>query len=125
MMSFEIVGYVWRGETYCAHCVGRGDPIFAGDEAADELRCSECGDVLSGEEKTLTERRAEEALEAKWAEEAEAQRSAEIERALIDLEDSVAETENDVEALKQELERKRAVASVKRAELLKRLEEGT
>ena len=122
--AHEVVGRVLDGAVLCEDCAeGQGDPIFLGDELADNDRCEDCNDVLSGDSETRTEREAREALEAALEVAAEKERVACIERSLRELDEDVAATENDVEALKRELERKVAEARIKRESLLRRLDE--
>lgn len=115
--AHEVVGRVLDGAVLCEDCAeGQGAPIFLGDELADDARCEDCHDVLSGDDETRTEREARESLEASMEAEAETARVEYIERSLRELDADVAETE-------KELERKRAEARIKREALLRRLDE--
>lgn len=122
--AHEVVGRVLDGAILCEDCAeGQGDPIFLGDELADDARCEDCHDVLSGDDETRTEREVRESHEAALEAEAETARVEYIERSLRELDADVAEAGADVEALKRELERKRAEARIKREALLRRLDE--
>lgn len=115
--AHEVVGRVLDGAILCEDCAeGQGDPIFLGDELADDARCEDCHDVLSGDDETRTEREVRESHEAALEAEAETARVEYIERSLRELDADVAETE-------KELERKRAEARIKREALLRRLDE--
>lgn len=120
----EVVGRVLDGAVLCEDCAdAQGGPIFLGDELADDARCEECHNVLSGDDETRTEREARESLEAAVEAKAEAARVEAIERSLRELDDDVAETEGDIESLRRELERKKTEAAIKREALLRRLDE--
>ena len=115
--AYEIVGCSLNGSILCVNCgAGYGDPIFLGDELADDALCENCHDPLSGDDETRTEREAREAREAALETEAEAARVEYIERSLRELDVAVAETE-------KALERKKAEARIKREALLRRLDE--
>ena len=118
MYSYEIVGWCWRGGIYCTGCHSRGEPIFAGDENADNERCSDCGCCLSGEDKTRDEQEAEDAEQDRVEEEARAAAETATQRKLEELDEDMAESEKELAEFQREVEAKRIKAAAVREALL-------
>jgi hypothetical protein len=63
MKAYDVVGFAWEGDTYCAGCFrGNGDdadPIFAGDETAAGCCCGHCGLPLIDDDNPSNDRNAD------------------------------------------------------------------
>lgn len=125
MFDFEVVGYAFDHEIYCVDCSDEeGAPVFAGHEEAADTRCSSCGVVLTGDDKTVSEmkneREKEDALAAAFRKETEDY----IKKQIAELDEDVEMTVEDLKAIQEELAKKREAAKKKKEELRKKLEEG-